>query len=321
MIGLKYPEIEYDKLKYDLINRKTIDILIELLNQLETKLIYLEKEINVTRLITFFNARSLYLEKHKINYDDANITELHHIINWLVIHKSTQLKGIASDKYLACKYSKLKLNKNICSHRIAVYNSVEEINFKELIKKGNLVLKISNGCNDLVFIRKGIINNIDLIKKKVSYYYNREYPLYYSEFFHLYSKKRIIVEKIFNPLNDLFEFKFFIINRDIKFILLFYFLNFKYKLVYYDHNYNILPFSKNKDFNIFSIFKKIILEKLKVYAYKLSEDFPNFIRVDLYIFHDEIYLSELTFDTFNGYPMNANESIIIETGKNWERKD
>ena len=38
MIGLKYPEIEYDKLKYDLINRKTIDILIELLNQLETKL-------------------------------------------------------------------------------------------------------------------------------------------------------------------------------------------------------------------------------------------------------------------------------------------
>ena len=76
---------------------------------------------------------------------------------------------------------------------------------------------------------------------------------------------------------------------------------------------------------IFYLFLKIkiliILEKLKVYAYKLSEDFPNFIRVDLYIFHDEIYLSELTFDTFNGYPMNANESIIIETGKNWERKD
>ena len=68
------------------------------MEQLEVKLIYLEKEINVTKLYSFYTARTLYLSKKGIDYDDSNIKELHHIVSWLVIHRSTQLKGIASDK-------------------------------------------------------------------------------------------------------------------------------------------------------------------------------------------------------------------------------
>lgn len=68
-----------------------------------------------------------------------------------------------------------------------------------------------------------------------------------------------------------------------------------------------------------SIFDKDILNKLKNYAIKLSEDFPNFIRVDLYLFHNQVYLSELTFDSCNGDPYNRHFRVIQEAGKNWKR--
>lgn len=126
------------------------------------------------------------------------------------------MKGIASDKYLVCKYAKIKLGENLCEQRIRVYDSVEEINFDELVNKGNVVLKITNGCKDLVFINKKNPQNkakyIEKIKEKIKYYFQRDFGLHIPEFFHLYSKKRIIEETIFEPFTDLFEFKFWVVN-------------------------------------------------------------------------------------------------------------
>ena len=318
MVGLTYPDIDFDNIKYNLVFKNLTISLIDFLEKLQAKIIFLEKEINVTKLYTFYTTRTLFLQKYRIDYDDSNITELHNIINWLVIHKSTQLKGIASDKFLACKYVKMKLNRDLCQHRIKVYDNIEEINFEELIKKGNIVFKISNGCHDLVYIRKNRTYNIELIKQKVKYYYNREYSLKVPEFFHLYSKKRIIVENIFTPFSDLYEFKFFIVNQNIKFIQLLFCLNNKQYQNFYNKNYELLLFSEVHNFTIFSTFKKDILDQLEEFAIKLSEDFPNFIRVDLYIFNNTIYLSELTFDSFSGMPMKRKEEIIIATGKEWK---
>lgn len=82
----------------------------------------------------------------KIEYNEDHIDELHELVNWITIHQSNQLKGIASDKFLACKYVRSKLGRNLCHQRIGVYNSVEELNFEELYKLGDIVLKISNSC-------------------------------------------------------------------------------------------------------------------------------------------------------------------------------
>ena len=320
LIGIKYPEIMFDDIKSRIINKKLISSLIEFLEQLEVKLIYLEKEINVTKLYSFYTSRTLFLKKKRIFYDDSNIKELHNIISWLVIHKSTQLKGIASDKYLACKYVKIKLGVNLCEQRIAVYNNVEEINFDEIIKLGDVILKVSNGCHDNVFIYKNKKNDIEFIKQKIKQAFSRDYGLVIPEFFHLYSKKRIILEKMFYPLTDLYEFKFYIVNRKIIIIYIRVTVNNNVFIYYYDSNFNYLKDPKNYSFNV-SIFDKTILEQLKDYAYKLSEDFPNFIRVDLYLFHNKIFLSELTFDPQDGHPFLRNLKIIRNAGKNWIRVD
>ena len=242
MIGLEYPEIKFDDIKSSLFsNNNIIPTLYEFIKQLEKKLIYLEKEINVTKLTSFYTARNIYLQKMNVSYDDSKINELHNIINWLVIHKSTQLKGIASDKYLSCKYVKMKLGKDLCEHRIAVYENINDINFSQLIETGNYVLKISNGCHDNVFIGK---NNSDIksIKKQLEYSFNRYYGLLIPEFFHLYSKKRIILERLFEPKSDLYEFKILIVNNQIKMIYVISFSDSKKKYVFYDSEFNLFKY-------------------------------------------------------------------------------
>ena len=322
MIGLYYPEINFDKIKKELQNFNLIASLIDLINQIEIKLIYLEKEINLTKLFSFYTSRKFFLKEKNITYNENNLKELHRIINWIIIHKSNQLKGIASDKYLACKYVELKLGKNLCKQRIAVYNSFEELNYNELSKYGNIVLKISNSCGKSFFISKNIKKKIFENKmKKFKKLLETDHGLLEAQFFHLYAKKRIIVERQFTPLRDLYEFKFFIINNNIKFLYLKYYVGKRIKNLFYDINFNLLYNKKNVNVNPLknnSIFKKNVLNELKNYAIKLSEDFPNFIRVDLYIFHNKIYFSELTFASFNGLPMhNENEKFVKDAIKNF----
>ena len=322
LIGLSYPNINYDGLQNQLFNRNIKQIFSDFLKQLENKLIYLEKEINVTKLSSFHYIRSSFLKNYNITYKDENISELHNIINWEVIHKSNQLKGIASDKYLGCKYANIKLGINLCQQRIRTYDTVEEIDFNEISKKGNIVLKITNGCHDLVFFRKNKINtkeDIEKLKDKVKYYFQRDFGLIVPEFFHLYSKKRIIEEIIFEPYKELSEFKIFVVNREIKFILHYFSYNNRIYKNIYDCNYKIFNVSQLLDFNIFSTYGENILNKLKYYAIKLSEDFKNFIRVDLYVFKKKIYLSELTFDSYHGLPYYGKEPFVIDAAKNYTK--
>ena len=63
MVGLEYPEIFFEKLRNGLEEKNQINTLIDFFDQLEAKLIYLEKEINVTKLSTFFHIRTSYLKK------------------------------------------------------------------------------------------------------------------------------------------------------------------------------------------------------------------------------------------------------------------
>jgi hypothetical protein len=87
MIYLKYPEILYDKLKQDIANGLIPSSLIDFLTQLQLKLIYLEKEINVTKLNTFYTSRIICLKDKNTDYNDSDIREFHIIVSWLVIHK------------------------------------------------------------------------------------------------------------------------------------------------------------------------------------------------------------------------------------------
>ena len=326
MIGLYYPEINFNEIKKKLKNFNIINSLFDLINKLEIKLIYLGKEIELTKIISFYTSRNIYLKNFNVTYKEDYIKELHEVINWVIIHKSNQLKGIASDKYLACKYVQFKLGKNLCQHRIAVYENLEQLNYEELSKFGDIVLKVSNSCWKKILISKTAKKEkyMKLLKEFKNLYLKTEHGLIEAQFFHLYAKKRIVVEKQFTPREYLYEFKFFILNNAIRFI---YLLFYKYKKIYklfYDTNFNFIFKDKKYDItplNLASLFNKNTLEKLKEYAIKLSEDFPNFVRVDLYLFKNQIYFSELTFASCRGLYFHRNEKFILDCMKNFSRID
>ena len=319
MIGLKYPEIEYKNILSNILKGKIINSFFDFFKQLKIKLIYLEKEINATKLNSFFTRRILFLKKKGVEYNDEKIKEYHDIVNWIVIHKSTQLKGIASDKYLACKYTKIKLGKNLCPHRIGVYNNVEEIDLNKIKKLGNIVLKVSNGFDDNIFITEEE-NNLEQKREELIFKFNRNYPLRKPSFFHFFSKKRIVLEKMFTPRTDLFEFKIFLFNRSIKLIMLNYIKNNKMVDVYYDEFFKSVKDVGDIVYDM-SKFNTATLEEMKSYAVKLSEDFPNFVRVDLYIFHDKVYLSEITFDSHSGSPTFRDIKHFVDGVHTWKRVD
>ena len=319
MIGLTYPEIMFQKIKDEYKNGKIISSFCDFLKQLEIKLIYLEKEINITKLYSFYNIRTSYLKSKNVNYDESKINEFHDIINWVVIHKSNQLKGIASDKYLACKYATIKLGKNLCPQRIGVFDTIEEIDFQKIIIMGNVILKVTNGFADNIFISdKTTVQDIDKIKENLKYHFNRDYSLMIPDFFHLYSKKRIVLEKTFMPRDELYEFRFMVFNRKIKMVILNYRRGVQYYDAFYDENFNSIKDIQKVNLDI-TIFNKSVWNTMKDYAIKLSEDFPNFIRVDLYVFHNEIFLSELTFGSHNGMPTFRDIKYFTDGLKNWER--
>ena len=318
LIGLYYPEINYEKIKEKLKQFNIIGSIIDLINQLENKLIFLEKEINLTKIVSFYNSRTTFLKENNIKYDERNLGELHEIVNWIIIHKSNQLKGIASDKYLACKYVKLKIGTNLCEQRIAVYDRFEQINITEYIKNDSIALKISNSCWKTVFIDYN--SSIEVINEKMNIFkklLESDHGLSEQQFFHLYAKKRIIIERQFIPRTDLYEFKYLIVNKNIKFIY-FYYITTQQNFFIYDKNYNFLFKEKiNKDppLNLKAIFKNETLKQMEDYAIELSKDFPYFIRVDLYCFHEKIYLSELTYASINGIPLHRNETFVKEAAK------
>ena len=133
--------------------------------------------------------KNYLFKKQKYRYNDSDIREFHIIMSWLVIHKSTKLKRLASNKYLVCKYSKMKIGKNLCEQRICIFDNVEEIDFTKLKKNGNVILKISNGCNDSVLITNTTKESIEQIKEKITSYNNRNFSLIIPDFFHSISKK------------------------------------------------------------------------------------------------------------------------------------
>ena len=265
MIGVEYPEIDYNKIKVDLKHGKLISSIFKFLQQLEIKLFYLEKEINVTKLVSFHTSRKLYLERNNIIYNDANINQFHQMLSWLVIHESTQLKGIASDKYLSCKYTKMKLGENLCEHKIGVYDNIEDIDFENITKIGNIVLKVSNGCEDNIFIYEKS-KNINKIKQDIIFHFNRDFSIEHAEFFHLYSKKRIVAEKIFSPIDDLYEFKFYLIGKEIKIICVLSFINNGRSFFYFNPDFTPY-FNENKKKFFISKFSKNTFIKAEKLCY------------------------------------------------------
>src|SRR5690606_7204354 len=107
-------------------------------------------------------------------------------------------------------------------------------------------------------------------------------------------KPRIVIENLLD--SNITDYKFFCFNGKVEFVELIYDRTFEQKKIFYDLNWNKLPFTTGGGGHVVDekLEKPSNFLKMVEVANNLAKDF-SFVRVDLYSHNNFIYFGELTF--------------------------
>ena len=215
-------------------------------------------------------------------------------LQWLKLYNRMPEYCQMVDKYEVKKYVSNIIGEAFVIPTLAVYNSVEEIDFKVLPEQ--FVLKCTHDSGGVVICKdKSKLNNEALVKLQKGlhnnfYYKNREWP-------YKNVKPRIIAERYMEDESglELKDYKFFCFNGKPKVIQVDYDRFVGHKRNLYDIEWHRLPFTLGFPTDWEREFEKphnfdVMLD----IAAKLSSGYPH-IRVDLYNIRGQIYFGELTF--------------------------
>lgn len=223
-------------------------------------------------------------------------------IQWLKLYDRRPIYTQMVDKYEAKKYVSQIIGEKHIIPTIAVYNSVEEIDFDKL--PNQFVLKCTHDSGGIVICKDKSKLDFDNARrilanglKRSFYYRNREWP-------YKNVVPRVIAEeyKVDESGYELKDYKWFCFDGQPKAL----FIatdrvnpNEETKFDFFDMDFNHLPVTNGHPNSKIMIKKPVGFEKMKSIASKLSKGFPH-VRVDLYDINGSIYFGELTFSHWSG---------------------
>ena len=225
-------------------------------------------------------------------------------LQWLKVYYRRKDFSEMVDKLAAKEYVAKKIGYDYIIPSIAVYNSVEEIDFSKLPDK--FVLKCTHDSGGLVVCSDKSKLDENLVKRKLekalkaSYVVqNREYP--YADVPHKIIAETFMEESEFGELRD---FKFYCFDGRPQYILVVSGRQKKQKKFdYFDMDWNHLPvYDEGCPNNDIRPQKPKNFEGMIDIAKKLSKGIPH-VRVDLYNINGKIYFGEFTF--FDGSGINV----------------
>jgi hypothetical protein len=237
------------------------------------------------------------------NLDLVNPQTFNAKINWMkLFYHNNKLSRIV-DKYEFKNYIQEQLGDGYTVPLLGVWDNVDDIDFDKL--PNQFVLK-SNAQSDGKFIE--IIKNKDdvnvpKLKRQMKKWLVPSNTLITS-FCWAYNNvtPKIIAEKyIENCENDLYDYKLWCFNGDVKYIQFLSERNTKgLKMAFYDKAWNKQNFVYNYPLDDKIIAKPKNLDKMISIAEQLSKEFPH-VRVDFYDINNKLYVGEMTFYSMGGY--------------------
>lgn len=246
-------------------------------------------------------------------------------LQWLKLHDRKPIYTTMVDKVEAKKYVASIIGEEYIIPTIAVWNSVDEIDWNVL--PSQFVMKCSHDSGGIVICKdKSKLNKrkaTEIMRKGLKrryFWQNREWP--YKDVI-----PRIIVEEYMEDkeTNELRDYKFFCFDGVVKALFIASERQKKgeeTKFDFFDENYNHLPIINGHPNAAVIPQKPIRFEDMKVLASKLSKGFPH-LRVDFYEMNGKIYFGELTFSHWSGmvpfepveWDYKLGEWIILPTEK------
>lgn len=224
-------------------------------------------------------------------------------LQWLKVNDRNAIYSQMVDKVGAKDYVANLVGEEYIIPTLAVYNSVEEIDFESL--PNQFVLKTTHDSQSaIICVDKSNFDKINALKRfkkklKTQYYWlSREYP--YRDV-----KPRILAEKYMGELGakDMVDYKFFCFNGQPKYCQVIKDRSTQETIDFFDENwqhqefYGLTPGIKQ---SLVPIPKPKNYDKMLEIAQVLSQDIP-FVRVDLYNVNGKIYFGEMTFFPNGGF--------------------
>lgn len=268
------------------------------------------KKLNDPRLILLFFLNSklgrlfkdeIFLKfKYKLLMDKAldlnNPMTFNEKLQWLKLYDRRPEYSNMVDKYAVRKYIAEKVGEELLIPLLGKYNNYEEIDFNSLPNK--FVLKPNHTSGDIFICKAKSEIDHDELKRTINKWLKREYFWDHREWPYKNIKPMIICEKFLvdESGTDLKDYKVMCFNGEPRCILV---ASDRYsstglKIDFYDMNWNLLPFKREKPRSNKQISKPKSLSRMIEIAKILSKNIP-FVRVDFYEVNGHLYFGELTF--------------------------
>ncbi|KTR57815.1 hypothetical protein RSA42_15660 [Exiguobacterium indicum] len=232
-----------------------------------------------------------------------------------IIQKDPKMTDLV-DKFKVRDYVEGSIGKQYLVPLINSYNSVEEINFKDLPHK--FVLKSNHDSGGVVICPDKNKLNVKKTKKILNkslkrnfYYLGREYP-------YKNVTPKIICEEFIEDKNqkELIDYRFFCFDGKVEMIALDFSITDKSntRRNIYDKEWNLLEEEITYKREVKTPPKRPDkLEEMIELSEKLSKEFAH-VRVDFYYINNEILFGELTFYHQSGFAKFKNEEFNHKLG-------
>lgn len=232
-----------------------------------------------------FNNPKTFNEKiqvYKLNYRKSLLTNL-------------------TDKLLVRDYVSKKIGNEYLVPIVGHYDKVDNIPFKLLPQK--FLLKTSHGSGWNIFCWNRENFNWENAKLTLNYWLTQNYFLVWREWSYKNIVPKILVEELLlddGANNFPTDFKIYCFNGQPKLVMVRIYENSVYKAIYFNTEWQPLPFRKAYPLYDQPIPKPNNFEEMMSFAKMLAENLP-FVRVDMYIINNKIYVGELTFYPSAGF--------------------
>lgn len=274
--------------------------------------------MKLIKLNDAFYLKIIYYQTFNKKLDLSNPKTFNEKLQWLKLYDRNPEYTKMVDKYEVKKYVAEKIGEEYIIPTIGIYDSFEEINFKEL--PDQFVIKCTHDSGGIVICKDKSNFSIEEARKKINKCMKNNYYRNWREWPYKNVKPRIIIESFMDDgvNSQLVDYKLqcfwgkvdnilVCVDRDKE-------TGVKYH--YFDTNWKYLkycPYPGINEKNI-NISKPKQLDKMIKIAERLSAGIPE-VRIDLYIIHGKIYFGEYTFFTNGGFDTTITSDADIILGE------
>lgn len=234
-------------------------------------------------------------------------------LQWLKLYNRKDIYREMADKYKVREIIKQKIGEEYLIPLLGVYNSFDEIDFDKLPKQ--FVIKCNHDSGSVVVCNDKDNFDKEKAQEKIEKALKKDYYLIGREWQYKNIERKIVVEKYLNEISneDLRDYKFFIFNGKLAYILVCSNRFTKVKFTFFDKNGKFMDCRQggaeyDKSIKLPSNYKKMV-----ELAEKLAEDTIQ-VRVDFYDINGKIYFGELTFFDSSGYAKFSPEEWDYKIG-------